>query len=116
MRKLQTRDVDGIAAALEAGESFETGGELRGLAGGLGYLGTGRLPLEWQGDACSADYVVLSWQTPIAWRLPGGWWVRPLVKYSITTTRHQTTVDGAIGYVTSERVDNPAYEGARVRQ
>jgi len=116
MGKLQARDWAGIARALEAGEPFQTGGELRGVDGGAGFLGTGRLPAEWWADAEGAAYVVFSFGTPIAWRLVNGWWVRPLVKYSVTTTRHQSTVDTAIGQFAAARVDNPAYEGARVRK
>lgn len=36
----------------------------------------------------SADYVVFSYSTPIAWHLPSGW-VVPSVTYSISTSRHQ---------------------------
>ena len=109
------RDAFGIAEALEAGVPFQTNGTLRGVEGGMGPLSLGRLPAEWWADAEGASYVVFSHETPIAWRLPNGWWVRPLVTYSKTTTRYQETVDAAIGQVAATRVDNPAYEGARVR-
>lgn len=116
MGKLSVKDWAGIAKALGAGKPFRTTGELRGVDGGAGFLGTGRLPTEWWADAEGAAYVVYSHQTPIAWRLANGWWVRPLVTYSVTTTRYQETVDAAIGYVAPERVDDPAHEGARVRK
>ena len=35
------------------------------------------------------DYVVFSYDTPIAWHLANGDWVRPNRKYSVTTSKHQ---------------------------
>jgi hypothetical protein len=42
-------------------------------------------------------YTVLSYATPIAWRLIDGRWVQPVVRYSVTTTGHQSRVAAAIG-------------------
>ena len=41
-------------------------------------------------------YVVYSYWTPIAWWSPVGGWVVPAVKYSPTTTGHQTSVRVAL--------------------
>jgi hypothetical protein len=40
-------------------------------------------------DAGRITYVVLSYNTPIAWVLSDGSKVVPAVKYSVTTTNHQ---------------------------
>lgn len=55
-------------------------------------LGTfGKLPREWQNRFVTdrrdlgIDYVVLSYETPIAWHTPRGW-VVPDVRYSVTTS------------------------------
>ena len=116
MGKLHTADSGAIAAAMGAGVAFETNGALRGVPGPAGFLATGCLDAAWHGDVGEADYVVYSWATPIAWHRPGIGWVRPLVAYSRSTTRHQGTVDAAIGRVAPCRVDDPAYVGARVRR
>lgn len=36
------------------------------------------------------DYVIFSYGTPIAWHLLNGDWVKPNVKYSPTTSKHQS--------------------------
>lgn len=38
------------------------------------------------------EYVILSYNTPIAWRRADGTWRIPLVTYSLTTTGHQGRV------------------------
>lgn len=44
-------------------------------------------------------YVVYSYDTPIAWRRPGGPWRRPEVRYSVTTSHHQSlAAQGARGW------------------
>lgn len=37
-------------------------------------------------------HTVMSYATPIAWRLAGGTWVIPEEKYSVTTSKHQGIV------------------------
>ena len=58
---------------------------------------TGRLPsdvvLQLQLD--EIDYVIYSYGTPIAWHGKFGWSV-PAIKYSSTTSRHQSIVRSAI--------------------
>lgn len=41
-------------------------------------------------DVHDADYVVMSYQTPIGVHSPTHGWVIPDVKYSTTTSKHQT--------------------------
>lgn len=61
---------------------------------------TGRLPSPYaeqynaSRDLGSITYVVLSYNTPIAWVLDTGVVVIPDVKYSISTTRHQSYLYG----------------------
>jgi hypothetical protein len=56
----------------------------------------GYLPREYWGEVDEADYVVMSYATPIAWR-NGNVWRRPDLRYSVTTSRHQglCPLDGA---------------------
>jgi hypothetical protein len=64
------------------------------LRGGDTYSGRyGRLPQEWVERFKSAEtnYVVYSYQTPIAWHERDGW-VMPPVSYGMTTTGHQGTI------------------------
>lgn len=43
-----------------------------------------------------ADYVIRSYDTPIAWRRPDGTWRIPPVTYSVTTSNHQRGVEYAL--------------------
>lgn len=119
MGKLHTQDWEAIAAAMDAREEFATHGELSGRPGPVGFLETGRLPTEWRETvSVNADYAVFSYRTPIAWHESGIGWVRPLVKYSRTTTNHQNTIDAAIGRIAPGPVElyKVAYEGAYIRE
>lgn len=49
-------------------------------------------------DCPSIDYVVYSYNTPIAWHSASGWIV-PDVKYSVTTSRHQSKIEVAVHQV-----------------
>jgi len=42
------------------------------------------------------DYIVYSYATPIAWHTSDRGWVVPDVKYSVSTTRHQSIVRKAV--------------------
>ena len=67
-----------------------TGSNLVG--GSRGTVGSfGRLPGEWRDrfEADRPDYVVWSYATPIVWHGRRGWTV-PDVRYSRTTSRHQS--------------------------
>lgn len=63
-------------------------GTLRGEAGGATV--TGQLPREFAEEAHAATYVIYSYATPIAWQDRSGRWVVPMVRYSVTTSRHQS--------------------------
>lgn len=63
------------AKVLETGDSFVTSGSLCGSAGEVMTLG--RLNDAWKGSVCRADYVVYSYDTPIAWRVAGEDWTVP---------------------------------------
>lgn len=90
-------------------EAFDTHGA---LCGRPYLLGTGILPHEYHDSVKQADYVVYSYNTPIAWHVPNrneGWelgngepapaepgWVTPDEKYSVTTSKHQGRIFAAI--------------------
>lgn len=93
-----------VFRAVMAGDDFDTGalhGRIRDF-----YTPTqaGKLPEPWakvlKND--QPGYVVFSYETPIAWHVPedgddgGERWVVPKVRYSTTTSRHQTIVRTAL--------------------
>ena len=61
------------------------------------YPAYGMLPsthiLELEKD--NPSYIVYSYGTPIAWYTSKGQWVIPSLKYSVTTSKHQSLVRGA---------------------
>lgn len=74
----------------------------------------GQLPDEWRAkwrqDKGEIDYVIYSYETPIAWRVSDTWygnhgqthshrWVMPNVKYSLTTSKHQGKVRTALSQI-----------------
>lgn len=64
--------------------------------------GTGILPEEWRSKfmACQdrMAYVFYSYATPIAWLVAGeSEWEVPDVKYSVSTTNHQSRVQREVG-------------------
>jgi len=73
----------------------------------------GELPLAWWDilKADQPDYIVYSYQTPIAWHVPddnddgGERWVVPDVKYKMTTTRHQNLVRTALIFNKTEPIE-----------
>jgi hypothetical protein len=105
--RLSTRDVDGIAKTLAAGEAFTTHGALSGAPVRIGSAGRlGRLPDEhrslWHQGIILAKsgrhtmYAVWSYQTPLCWRVDDGAWIFPEESYSVTTSRHQSRIRHAI--------------------
>lgn len=79
---------------------FVTSGALRGVALPDGWLPPtyGRLPADWfRLMQTGADYVIYSYQTPIAWHRPADdLWIVPDESYSRTTSRHQSLIGTAI--------------------
>jgi hypothetical protein len=85
--------------ALEEGSDFDTSGALKGRNERYGAESFGRIPREYRASLMDAEYVVYSYVTPIAWRTQGQW-VTPDVKYSVTTSRHQSRIFTAIEQLT----------------
>jgi hypothetical protein len=71
------------------------------VSGSLTLDGTGRLPAEYVSQLREQDraglikYVLYSYGTPMAW-LVGEHWMQPPVKYSASTSGHQSTFAMAI--------------------
>lgn len=98
-----------IYKAIMAGQEFESGAM---NARRWGYF-KAELPMEWWKvlKQDQPDYVVYSYQTPIAWHVPDDGddgdterWVVPDVKYSRTTTRHQNLVLTALVFNQTEPI------------
>lgn len=88
-----------VADAIARRADFDCNGTLSGRSG-YAALHVGQLPSDHQADYDGARYasdfyVVHSYVTPIAWFANGRWTV-PAVKYSPTTSRHQSRVRLAI--------------------
>lgn len=61
----------------------------------------GHLDRDYHDSVMGADYVVYSYDTPIAWRSGStGWWWIPDTRYSVTTSRHQSKIRTALHDVT----------------
>lgn len=77
---------------------------------GVPMFTTGKLDEGWYESVAEADYVVYSYQTPIAWHIPGMHaWMVPETRYqndegkpSKTTTRHQNMIRTAAQVVAAE--------------
>lgn len=100
-QKLSTRDGAGIAKRVSNREAFDTYGALSGEPTDGRWCSRGRLPREYrESDSLKrADYVIYSYATPIAWHVPGddgGTWVQPHERYSVTTSKHQSTIRYAV--------------------
>jgi len=73
-------------------------------AGSVSLDSFGQLPEPFRTELCDARdrgtlaYVVYSYATPIAW-LDRGAWTVPGVRYSVTTTNHQSAVRMAIHWI-----------------
>lgn len=114
--KLMTRDSwTKFADTLAGLTPFKTSGALRGdVQKGRPWMrGWGQLPQKYWDSAERAEYVVFSYDTPIAWRVrstPGsqaakdgfeGTWYVPNVHYSMTTSRHQSKIRTAVTSIES---------------
>ena len=99
--KLSTRNPGPIAKKLLERESFKTNGALKGVAK-PSWIDRGEMSVRdydfLLGDRnyYGIDYVIYSYSTPIAWLRGDGEWAMPDAKYSVTTTKHQTTTRVAI--------------------
>ena len=96
-----TRNATMIARAFKNGEDFTTSGALKGVANPL-WVYPGRMSNS-DGAAAHAahyligiDYVIYSYDTPIAYRTNDGKWAIPDAKYSVTTSKHQSTIRYAV--------------------
>lgn len=78
----------------------------------LGPWGAGQLPRQYaqHPSLARATYIVWSYSTPIAWFADGTWY-EPPVKYSITTTKHQSSTSYGI-HLSGEPVDRSLAEDA----
>lgn len=95
-----------FADALHRHEEFKTHGSLKGLRHNPSDRVTRLGDLERKSpnravdlQVAAVDFVVYSYDTPIAWHTVRRGWVVPTVTYSITTTEHQRLI--------KEAVDNP---------
>jgi hypothetical protein len=85
-----------FAALLLAGQEFNTHGNLRARRGfcGLGaYVPFDDVEVD---ELHRAQYVVYSYDTPIAWRTNRGAWVLNQTRYGATTSKHQGKIFSAI--------------------
>lgn len=93
---------DKIRAAVRELKSFHIGN----VSGTTQLEGCGRLPQEHadalrEADRCGKiQYILYSYSTPMAWLLDGEGWVKPQVKYSPTTSGHQSVFASAIAEMT----------------
>ena len=76
----------------------------------------GRLPRSIWEHVSHADYVIYSYDTPIAWHAEGKWNTTPF-RYSVTTSKHQGRVDTAISQIGSIEQHSAvsAHTGAKYR-
>ena len=99
--KLSTRNPGPIAKKLLALESFKTNGALKGVAK-PSWIDHGMISVYDYGflhndrNCYGIDYVIYSYDTPIAWLRGDGSWFMPVADYSATTTRHKNTIRAAI--------------------
>lgn len=84
-------------------EEFKTGGALWGQVPFPNNVARGQLPREYWDASNEAVYVVYSYVTPIAWENADGSWTTPVVKYSVTTSRHQSKIFTAVDRIEAMR-------------
>ena len=96
-----TRNASAIARAIRQGEDFTTSGALKGDANPWrvhsGYMRDADSAAMYSArDNIGIDYVIYSYATPIAYRTTDGNWTIPDAKYSVTTSKHQSTIRYAV--------------------
>lgn len=79
---------------------FKTHGALYGVPGEPRTIG--RLPAEFLDSVTQADYVVYSYDTPIAWHIPDAGWRMPPVNYSQSTSKQQGRINTALCAIEEE--------------
>jgi len=91
MAKISSRSFE-VTQAWRDRKPFETYGALKGVSGK--YYTSGKMPSAFadvynalRDDAVA--YTVVSYDTPIAYVLTDGLEIKPPVKYSVTTSKHQ---------------------------
>ena len=100
--KLSTRNPGPIAKKLLALESFKTNGALKGVAKPGHRIDRGEMSVRdydfLRGDRnyYGIDYVIYSYETPIAWLRGDGEWAMPEAGYTPTTKKHKATIREAI--------------------
>lgn len=82
---------------------FRTHGALYGVPGPVRSIGM--LPQEYRPSAADADYVVYSWDTPIAWHTQNGWHM-PDVRYSVSTSKQQSRIRTALSVIEQEEEES----------
>jgi len=86
--------------------NFKTGGALSGEIRNSGFAPhKGYLPEKYWASVNSADYIVWSYATPIAWWSEEDGWTIPDVSYSVTTSRHQSKAALGAHYSGDKRVN-----------
>lgn len=93
MSKISTRGM-AVQTAIASRDTFTTHGALHARERDARIAGAvGELPFEYveKFNAELPTYVVFSYATPIAWWSAAHGWTIPAVKYSATTSRHQST-------------------------
>lgn len=88
-----------VAQILLSSRPFDTHGNLWARREFKGYGEYEPFDAEERREMLTATYVVYSYETPIAWRLPSGAWAFNMTRYSATTTKHQTLVHSAINLI-----------------
>lgn len=87
-------------------ETFEMG-SMSGQHGTVSY--PGRLPADWRNTFEARShlirFVITSYATPIAWLDIEVGWVVPAVVYSVTTSRHQSTIRSALTWSRKDYLD-----------
>lgn len=96
-RKIAQRS-DAARQRIANRQPFETYGNMAGVTFWYtsGYL-SGRARDAWDIDKHTADYVVLSYSTPIAWHVPGAGWTYVGRRFSASTATAQAQVRYALG-------------------
>lgn len=85
-----------VAQFLLSGRAFNTHGYLKGRREFAGFGEYTPYDETERWEMLTATYVVYSYDTPIAWRLPSGPWVFNMTTYSATTSKHQSLIHSAI--------------------